>query len=375
LLCGNSPSHFEISTNAALEAILAVFPEAVLVDSRYPVVMCPTSAGPVDLTSFRATARGEAQGRVEEDLPHRDFTINAMAYRISDHEIIDPYEGKRDLSEGVLRTVGVARDCLAEDPVRALRALRLVATRGFKLHPELEIALATVRVPLAKIPRQYARCELTAILLAPGVAAAMDALDRSGIAWDLAPQVPAKSGAMIERLPCDLSLRLAGWLRGTAPRRPLQKLRFTRPLIDQVEALLRVHPVDAAIGNTSAGAMLHFVRRTGLADVTRLISLCEAEIAIEVDGDAPGRDGGARLELLERLRKAVQELRVSQRKAHARDQLAISGSDVMKILGCPPGPAIGSALAYLTERITAEASLNSPEQLETLVREWSGAQD
>jgi tRNA nucleotidyltransferase/poly(A) polymerase len=373
LLSENPPSHFEISTDAPLECIAVSLPESVLLDKHYQTFMCPTSAGPVDVTPFRATARGEAGARVEDDLPHRDFSINAMAYGIADHELIDPYGGQRDLADGVLCAVGVARDCLAEDPVRGLRALRLVATRGLKLHPELEAALGTVRSSLAKIPREPVRREFSALLLAPGVAQALAELERCGIASDLAPDAPAGAGAVVERLPCDLALRLAGWLRGTAPRRPLQKLRFTRPLIDRVESLLRVHPVDTAVGNASDGALIHFVRRTGIRDVSALITLREAEI--EASNINREDDREPRRDFLGRLREIAQEFRISERKARNRDQLAMTGSDVMKILGCPPGPGVGHALAYLAERIALEPSLNSFEKLETALRDWGSVDE
>src|SRR5204863_3510630 len=53
---------------------------------------------------------------LEDDLRRRDLTINAMA-KAPDGALIDPFHGKKDLQEGVLRHVSEA---FAEDPVRIL---------------------------------------------------------------------------------------------------------------------------------------------------------------------------------------------------------------------------------------------------------------
>src|SRR5438309_8993587 len=69
---------------------------------------------------------------LEEDLRRRDLTINAMA-KAEDGTLIDPYGGKRDLEQGVLRHVSEA---FAEDPVRILRVARFAARFGFRIAPE-----------------------------------------------------------------------------------------------------------------------------------------------------------------------------------------------------------------------------------------------
>lgn len=70
---------------------------------------------------------------LEEDLKRRDLTINAIA-ATPDGEIIDPYNGRKDLKNRILRHVSSA---FAEDPVRILRVARFAARFGnFKVHPE-----------------------------------------------------------------------------------------------------------------------------------------------------------------------------------------------------------------------------------------------
>jgi tRNA nucleotidyltransferase (CCA-adding enzyme) len=65
---------------------------------------------------------------LEEDLARRDLTINAMAIDNESDEIIDPFNGQKDLSNRNLRHVSEA---FAEDPVRILRTARFAARYGF----------------------------------------------------------------------------------------------------------------------------------------------------------------------------------------------------------------------------------------------------
>ena len=69
---------------------------------------------------------------LEQDLARRDLTINAMA-RDADGRLVDPFQGERDLREGVLRHVS---DAFIEDPVRILRVARFVARFGFRIADE-----------------------------------------------------------------------------------------------------------------------------------------------------------------------------------------------------------------------------------------------
>lgn len=75
----------------------------------------------------------DPQVTLEEDLKRRDLTINAIA-RSSSGEIIDPFHGRDDLTQKILRHVSPA---FVEDPVRILRVARFAATlEDFKIHPD-----------------------------------------------------------------------------------------------------------------------------------------------------------------------------------------------------------------------------------------------
>lgn len=362
LLRGARPPHYEVATNASLEALANLYPTAVLIDGRHGTVMIPTSAGPVDARPLRDGAS------VEDELSHRDFTVNALAYDPERETLLDPFGGRKHLEEGLLSAVGSARDRLSEDPLRALRGIRLTATLGWRLDPELETAFATVRGNLSRIPCEAVRRELVAIVLSEGVAESLARLEYSGLAAELAPGTARGAGAILALLPCDLELRLAGWLRGTRARRTLQKLRFSRPSVDRVDLLLRLHPLDVTLGTASAAARARLLRRSGSRNVAALIALRRAELQLDPDARASAREG------LQRLSRIVEEVRSSRGSADRRDRLAIGGAEVMRALGCGPGPQVGRALAYLAAQVAADPSLNSPVALADLLASWSGGE-
>ena len=121
LLEGRDVRDFDVATAATPEQVLALVARAIPTGLHHGTVMVPTAAGPVDVTRFRAGPR------LEDDLAHRDFTINAVAYDPAQDLRIDPHGGVEDLRAGRLRAVGKASERLAEDPLRVLRAARMVA--------------------------------------------------------------------------------------------------------------------------------------------------------------------------------------------------------------------------------------------------------
>ena len=129
LLRGEATVDYDVATAASPEAVLDAFARAIPTGLQHGTVMIPTEVGPVDVTAFRAGPK------LEDDLAHRDFTINAMAYAPGEDALVDPFGGAADLEQRRLRAVGSARDRFAEDPLRALRAARLAATLDLQVDP------------------------------------------------------------------------------------------------------------------------------------------------------------------------------------------------------------------------------------------------
>ena len=341
---GARPLEFELATSAAPSELLALFLHAVPLTARR--LLLPTGAGPVDLLSG-------SRSEIREDLARRDFTRNALALDARG-ALLDPFEGRADLLAGRLRGVGDSVARLAEDPLRALRAARLVATEGLEIDPELLAALPSAARPLLRCPAVALREELKALLLGPHAGRGLAVLRRGGIEAALAPDVGEDAAAVVDALPAELELRLAGWLRGTRAVRCLRRLRLPREQVLRVERLLQHHPIEA-----EAQAPKRLLRRPPEL-VERLFALRRAEIA------ARGEPDGVRL-ALDHLRDAIDQAR---RGAQGGVELALGGRAVMEALGCRPGPEVGRALAWLRKSVEADPSCNAPEGLRALLEAW-----
>ena len=150
LVLGRDPKDWDVTTDAKPDAIQKIFPDSVYentfgtVGVKVPRFLASTPAeyqhDIIEITTFR-TESDYQDGRhpekvdfvssVEEDLARRDFTINAMAGRITATtentvvEIIDPFGGQTDIEKKIIRAVGNPEQRFSEDGLRLMRAVRL----------------------------------------------------------------------------------------------------------------------------------------------------------------------------------------------------------------------------------------------------------
>ncbi|MCX5738635.1 MAG: CCA tRNA nucleotidyltransferase [Proteobacteria bacterium] len=353
LLRGVAAFDFDVATSASPEAVLALFPKAVPIGIRHGTVMLPMQGGPLDVTSFRAGST------LQGDLAHRDFTVNEIARNPASGELVDPSGGAQDLASGRLRAVGSASDRFGEDPLRALRAARISAALGLEPEASIEPAMQQARTALRGVARERVRREIEALLLAPGIATALALLRRTGIEADIAPGTAADAGLVIAVLPRDLPLRLAAWLRGTHAESILLRLRFPRRVVAEVARIVALHPID---GRRLRGDVdvRRLVARIGEAGIAQLLTLREAEIAATTAHNA---------EIAATQRSALATLRDRIDRVQRAGALAIDGATVMATLSCPPGPEVGAALHFLTDRILQDPTLNTRASLIALLEE------
>ena len=143
---------------------------------------------PVDLVDFRAPT-------LEGDLRARDFTVNALAVPLADvvrdgsAEVTDATGGVGDLGDRVVRLCG--RTAIIDDPVRALRGVRLAMREGWRLEPGTEAAIRTGAPLLAHVSAERVRDELVGILGEPHAAAGLRMLDRLEALTVLLPESAA----------------------------------------------------------------------------------------------------------------------------------------------------------------------------------------
>ncbi len=115
-----------------------------------------------ELTYMPGTRRPLVEpGSLEDDLKRRDFTVNAMA-KTEGGELIDLFDGQKDLADRILRTPLEPMVTLAEDPLRTLRAVRFTVKLGFRMAPDLLDALHNPELPelMATVSTDRVREEL-----------------------------------------------------------------------------------------------------------------------------------------------------------------------------------------------------------------------
>jgi len=356
-LRGVVPHDWDISTSAPCDVVLALLPRAVPIGLRFGTVMLPTpSAGPVDITTWHGPS-------LVADLARRDFTINAMAETPATGTLIDPHGGQKDLAAGCLSAVGSARERLAEDPLRALRAARLVAELDLHADAALRTAMARLGDGLERVSAERIWSEIQRLLRAPGAERGLDLLSETGIEGQLVPGALPRAGTLVASLPADaapaLALRLAGWLRGSDPRAVLARWRAPAALVTSVEQILRHHPVEARVA-LRAPSVRRWIRRAGgCSNAAAGLALRRAELALTPDSAASAR--------LAALRQLFLQVRGG---ALERGDLALDGHQVMAALGAGPGPQVGRALRYLTECVLDDPSCNEPAALLALLEAW-----
>lgn len=404
-LSGRVPGDWDLTTSARPGDVRRIFRRTVPIGIEHGTVgvigkdglMYEVTTFRRDVETFGRKARVAFSDTLEEDLQRRDFTINAVAWDPLTGEVRDPHGGARDLSDGVLRTVGEPSERFAEDRLRVLRALRFAGRFGLRVEPATWEAIRESADQLGKLSAERVREELYKVLggqRTPSVSLRLYQL--SGVLGALFPELQACVGAetgegedvwthlvaSTDAAPGHrLGLRLAALLHdigmprarqdsgggvafpahaeiGAAiARELLRRLKSSNAEIDRVTHLVAQH---AGLPAPSAPApeLRRWVRRVGpdfLNDLFRLrMAGCRAR--------GPRCDPSA-------LRALHRRVRVLLRESPALElgDLAIGGAD-LRALGIPPGPLFGEILRDLLEQVTDDPTLNRRDRLLDLVR-------
>ena len=335
------------------------------------------------------------------DLARRDFTVNAVAFDPLSGRLEDPLHGLADLRRGLLRAPGAAT--FRDDPVRALRAARFLATfPGWRLHRETEAGARAVARALRRASAERIRDELQALLLAPDPRAGLRALLDLGLLPAVLPEMVPTVGCAAGPDRPDVFLHtadaLAAATRARAPSeedravlrwalllhdiskpeslsfredgRPtfyghevagaeraqavLRRLRHPRARIRRVQRLVALHlrPGHLADAGCPPRGLRRLVREAG-EDLPLLLA--------HADADVRGSGGPPDLPRRRRLARTLTGLREQGARVRAAAVPLLRGEDVMRVLHLEPGPEVGRVLREATEARDA-GEISSREQ-------------
>ncbi|MBQ6392075.1 MAG: CCA tRNA nucleotidyltransferase [Eubacterium sp.] len=171
-ILGSCPADWDITTSGRPEQVKALFSKTIDTGMKHGTVTVLIGKEGYEVTSYRVGAAFDDTSdleatyadSLEEDLMHRDFTINAMAYHPKTG-LIDPTGGLSDLSQGIIRCVGEAEERFAEDPLRMLRAVRFAGQFHFHIdEPTLE-AIRNRHKTLSSVSAERIQMELLKLLI------------------------------------------------------------------------------------------------------------------------------------------------------------------------------------------------------------------
>ena len=204
ILLGKEPHDFDICTSAHPEKTEEILKEFPVIETgiKHGTVTVLVDGEPFEITTWRIDGKYSDNRRpenvtftpsLEEDLKRRDFTINAMAF--DGEEVIDPFGGKEDLKNGIIRAVGDPNERFEEDALRILRALRFASKLGFEIETKTAVAMREKKELLKEISAERIFSELKLILC--GKDATKVLLDFSDIIGQIIPEIKPVSTDLI----------------------------------------------------------------------------------------------------------------------------------------------------------------------------------
>ncbi|KKL50238.1 hypothetical protein LCGC14_2307480, partial [marine sediment metagenome] len=204
LVIGIKPKDWDVATNAKPEEVQKLFPDSVY-ENTFGTVGVKTESVDntvkvIEVTTFRIEGKYTDKRHpdeitfaktIEEDLSRRDFTINALALDVASNKIIDPFDGRQDLEQKIIRAVGDPDKRFTEDALRLMRAVRLATALEFVLEEQTASAIRKHAALLETIAQERIRDELTKLIITPHAARGVRMLEELELLRFVIPELRA----------------------------------------------------------------------------------------------------------------------------------------------------------------------------------------
>ena len=408
-LLGLTPQDYDICTVATPAETARIFAGHSLVRSgeKHGTIGVVLSNSVYEITTFRTEGSyGDSRhpdwvafvSDIAQDLARRDFTVNAMAYSTT-RGFADPFGGREDLKNKVLRAVGDPGTRFSEDALRILRGVRFAVRYGLTVEKETLDAMFRLAHTMEKLARERVLDELCKLLplicaeelcaFAPILTQVLPELEGS-VGFDQhspyhAYDVLTHTAHVVEAVPPTLPLKWAALLHdagkpavfsvdedgrghflGHAARSAaladtaLRRLKAPTGLREQVVLLVEHHMTRI---EPTKKCVRRWLSRLGKENLDRLLQLQEADMG------SKGTGKPAESAQFDQIRAILAQIEAENACLSIKD-LAVNGH-VLMALGFT-GPAIGRALQFLLDQVLDEQIENEKNALLDVAKQQQG---
>jgi tRNA nucleotidyltransferase/poly(A) polymerase len=345
---------------------------------------------------------------IEEDLARRDFTINAIALKLlkrdNHYELVDPFDGEKDLKKKNVKAVGDPNLRFKEDALRLIRAVRIATELKFKIDKNTFEEIKEDASLITHVSSERIKTELLRIIGNENAYDGVLLLKDSGLLQYILPELLEGVGVSQVRPgrhhTTDVFTHNILSLKYSPSKDPIvrfatlihdvgkpkveskdekglvifhnhelegakiaeeitKRLKFSKKESDKVVNLIRWH-MFSVNENLTDSAVRRFIRRIGVENVKDMMDLRV--------GDRLG--GGTQDAESWRLKNFKKKVEKQLKPApFSINDLLLNGNDVMKILNLKPGPEVGKILEKLFEEVDEDLSLNNKDHLEKRIKE------
>ncbi len=349
-------------------------------------------------------------GTLEDDQRRRDFTINAMAISLNKEnfgELFDPFNGREDLQNGILKTPLEPHQTYSDDPLRMMRAIRFASTLNFKIQENSLNAIKTEAERIKIVSMERIMVEFNKIMMSEKPSVGLKLLEETLLLEKILPELTALKGIdeidgqfhkdnfyhtlevvdNISQNSENLWLRWSALLHdiGKAPTKKFvegtgwtfhgheflgSKLiknifkRLKLPLGNEqkfVEKMVKMHarPIAVISDEVSDSALRRLVFDAG-DDLENLITLCKSDITT--------KNGEKKKRFQQNFDRVMKKIEKVEAKDQVRNfQPPISGEEIMEMFHLKPGREIGILKEKVKEAILEGEISNNHEEAKTFV--------
>jgi tRNA nucleotidyltransferase (CCA-adding enzyme) len=412
LYIGKTPKDWDITTNALPEEMISIFGEEdTFYENNFGTVGIKNRDEESDITIVEVTPyRLESKysdsrhpdkvsfsKNIEDDLKRRDFTMNALAYSVSQETLVDNFDGLKDIKDKVIKTVGSPTERFSEDALRMLRAVRFSAELGFSIETDTLNAIFVSRETLSAVSRERIREEFEKLIVSDNPMIGMALIEKVGILPFISKELVKSVGVLQNKEAhkydvwehllrslqhaadkgYSLELRLAALFHDVAKphtkreskgkttffghevvgervtRETLDNLKFSRETVNRVTLFVRWHMFFSDPDEITLSAVRRLIAKVGEENIWDLMNL---RVCDRIGSGRPKEEPY-------RLRKYKSMVEEALRDPVSLKKMKINGDILIKELHMKPGRKMGDILYALFDEVLDDPKKNEIEYL------------